>query len=163
MDCRKAGLLCLLLLVAGCTTAPEVYFCPQEQCAERIRNELKQAEHEVLFATYSFTHPALGTQLVLLKEKNVTVRGVIEKQTTGSQYSQFNRFMQQGIAVFTDRNRGLMHHKVFVIDGKTVITGSFNPSKNADERNNENIVIIRNENTARRYSNEIERIIREGK
>ena len=35
-----------------------------------------------------------------------------------------------------------MHHKVFIIDEEIVITGSFNPSKNADTRNDENILII---------------------
>ena len=97
------------------------------------------------------------------QDKGVNVKGIIEKQTTGSQYSQFKSFKKNNVEVFVDNNPGLMHNKVFVIDRKTVITGSFNPSKNADERNNENIVILRNKRIAERYSNEIERIIREGK
>ncbi|MBT4150600.1 phospholipase, partial [Candidatus Woesearchaeota archaeon] len=51
-----------------------------------------------------------------------------------------------------------MHHKVFIIDGKTVVTGSFNPSKNGDSRNDENILIIRDETIASRYLAEYERL-----
>ena len=42
-----------------------------------------------------------------------------------------------------------MHHKVWLIDTLspdcTVITGSMNPSKGGDTRNDENILIIKND------------------
>lgn len=49
-----------------------------------------------------------------------------------------------------------MHHKTFIVDGKVVITGSMNPSKNGDERNDENILIIYNEDLAQQYLGEFE-------
>ncbi len=48
----------------------------------------------------------------------------------------------------------IMHHKVFIIDGKTVVTGSYNPTKGGDERNNENIIVIEDEGFAKRYTDE---------
>jgi phosphatidylserine/phosphatidylglycerophosphate/cardiolipin synthase-like enzyme len=51
-----------------------------------------------------------------------------------------------------------MHHKVFIIDNKTVITGSYNPTKNANERNDENILIIHDKKIAEKYLKEFERI-----
>ena len=47
-----------------------------------------------------------------------------------------------------------MHNKVFVIDNKTVITGSYNPTKNANERNDENILIIHDKKIAEKFLNE---------
>ena len=47
-----------------------------------------------------------------------------------------------------------MHHKLFIIDNETVILGSFNPSKTADTRNDENILIIKDREIALRYLNE---------
>ena len=57
-----------------------------------------------------------------------------------------------------DNNKGTMHHKVFIIDGKIVATGSFNPTKNGDIRNDENLVIIHDESIAKQFLNEFKRV-----
>jgi phosphatidylserine/phosphatidylglycerophosphate/cardiolipin synthase-like enzyme len=44
------------------------------------------------------------------------------------------------------------HNKVFVIDGETVITGSYNLSKDAEERNRENLVVIHAKEAAERFT-----------
>jgi phosphatidylserine/phosphatidylglycerophosphate/cardiolipin synthase-like enzyme len=49
-----------------------------------------------------------------------------------------------------------MHHKVFIIDNNTIITGSFNPSKAANEKNDENILIINNKDIAKRFLEEFD-------
>jgi len=51
-----------------------------------------------------------------------------------------------------------MHHKVWIIDGKTVITGSFNPTKAGNEKNDENLVIIHDKEIAGQYLEEFKRI-----
>ena len=47
-----------------------------------------------------------------------------------------------------------MHHKVFIIDNETVITGSMNPTGNGDKYNDENILIIRNKEITGRFLQE---------
>ena len=65
------------------------------------------------------------------------------------------------MSVIQDKNRGAMHHKVIVIDEETVITGSYNFSKNAEERNSENLLIIKgNPDIAQAYLSEFDRIVR---
>lgn len=54
-----------------------------------------------------------------------------------------------------------MHHKVFIIDEKTVITGSFNPSNNGDKGNDENILIIGSEEIAGMFEEEFEMVRKE--
>ncbi|HLC88790.1 MAG TPA: phospholipase D-like domain-containing protein, partial [Candidatus Nanoarchaeia archaeon] len=71
-------------------------------------------------------------------------------------YSQFSRLEYQDIDVVKDGNKNNMHHKVFIIDNETVITGSFNPTEGGDERNDENILIIKNKNIAQRFIEEYE-------
>ena len=56
-----------------------------------------------------------------------------------------------------------MHHKVFIIDNSTVITGSFNPSKNGDERNDENMLVIKDREIAALFLDEFERVIDEAR
>ena len=47
-----------------------------------------------------------------------------------------------------------MHHKVFIIDNETVITGSYNPTKHANEKNDENILVIHGREIAGEYVQE---------
>jgi phosphatidylserine/phosphatidylglycerophosphate/cardiolipin synthase-like enzyme len=52
-----------------------------------------------------------------------------------------------------------MHHKVIIIDGKIVITGSDNFSASAEDHNDENVVMIDNPEVASRYLAEFQRSI----
>ena len=51
-----------------------------------------------------------------------------------------------------------MHHKVFIIDEKIVITGSYNFTANAERRNDENVVILFDEQIAQAYRDEFWRV-----
>jgi phosphatidylserine/phosphatidylglycerophosphate/cardiolipin synthase-like enzyme len=53
---------------------------------------------------------------------------------------------------------GLMHHKVFIIDNQIVITGSYNFSRSAEERNDENILVIYNTDIAQEFLKEFKRV-----
>jgi phosphatidylserine/phosphatidylglycerophosphate/cardiolipin synthase-like enzyme len=59
--------------------------------------------------------------------------------------------------VLQDGNRYLMHHKVIVLDERTVVFGSFNFSANAED-NNENCLIVDSPELARLYLAEFERV-----
>ena len=105
--------------------------------------------------TFSFTHSGIGNILLLKHEDGVTISGVMEARGMGKT-SQFARLNYSEIDVSKDGNKGNMHHKVFIIDEKTVITGSFNPTNNGNTGNDENLVIIENENVAARFMKEFE-------
>jgi len=51
-----------------------------------------------------------------------------------------------------------MHHKVFIIDNRTVITGSMNPTGAGDRKNDENILVIHDEDIAEKYIEEFLRL-----
>jgi phosphatidylserine/phosphatidylglycerophosphate/cardiolipin synthase-like enzyme len=53
---------------------------------------------------------------------------------------------------------GLMHHKVIIIDREIVITGSYNFTASAEDRNDENLVIIYNPFIAEWFLAEFERV-----
>jgi phosphatidylserine/phosphatidylglycerophosphate/cardiolipin synthase-like enzyme len=50
-----------------------------------------------------------------------------------------------------------MHHKTSIIDEKTVITGSMNPTACGNERNDENMLVIEDEGIAGLYLEEFEK------
>jgi phosphatidylserine/phosphatidylglycerophosphate/cardiolipin synthase-like enzyme len=62
-----------------------------------------------------------------------------------------------GVPVRQDGNPRTFHHKVLIIDGHILVTGSFNFSNNADKSNDENVVIVDNAEIAATYLEEFDR------
>ena len=129
------------------------YFCPEDDCAERVKNKLEQAQESIYFMTFSFTHEGIANILLLKHTDGIPIHGVMEARQV-TKYSQFSRLDYQDIDVIKDGNPQNLHHKVFIIDNETVITGSFNPTEGGDERNDENILIIKDANLAKLFLEE---------
>lgn len=141
------------------------YFCPEDWCANKIIFELEKADSTIHFMTFSFTHDGIGDKIIEKHDQGVEVKGLFEKQQVASnkEYSEYQRMLDAGITdIKTDSNPANMHHKVFIIDEKTVITGSMNPTKNGDEENDENILIIDDPNIAKLFLNEFYRLYNAG-
>jgi len=136
-------------------TEIENYFCPEDGCSEKIAEEIGNSKFSVYFMTFSFTDDKIGNILLRLKEDGIDIKGVLEKGQENN-YSEYNRLKNGGIDVKLDSNKYNMHHKVFIIDNLTVITGSYNPTKSGDERNDENILIIKDEKIAKKFLKEFE-------
>lgn len=133
------------------------YFCPEDDCQGKVRAELQKAKSSIYFMEFSFTDDYIGRDLVVKHAAGVDVRGVFEK-TKLSNYSEYNLLKYQGIDVRTDTNKYNLHHKVFIIDNRTVITGSYNPSASANSQNDENILIIEDERIAEKFAEEFLRL-----
>ncbi len=135
-------------------TLVENYFCPEDNCEKHIAEQLHAAQSSIYFMQFSFTSDILG-EIILEKSKTLSVRGIFEK-SQNSQYSEYTKMQQFSIL---DSSSGFLHHKVFIIDNETVITGSMNPSKNGNEKNDENILIIHNKEIAQMYLDEFEKLL----
>ncbi|MFO8016947.1 MAG: phospholipase D-like domain-containing protein [Candidatus Woesearchaeota archaeon] len=131
----------------------ETYFCPEDYCANRVMEELDKADESIYFMTFSFTHDKIGDLLVRKQDSGVEVKGVFEKRQN-SRYSEYKKLSSAGLEVRFDGNPYMMHHKTFIIDNRTVITGSFNPTMSGDTRNDENIVIITDRGIAQEFTGE---------
>ncbi len=133
------------------------YFCPDDGCVYHIKKELQKAQHSIYFMTFSFTHDGIGNELLLKHLDNLTIKGVMEKRQIEDE-SEYYRLEKSGIALLKDGNNRTMHHKVFIIDSETVITGSMNPTTNGDRRNDENVLIIKDRAIAEQFLAEFERV-----
>jgi len=131
----------------------ENYFCPEDNCAEHIIKILRTAKKSIYFMQYSFTHDGIGDSLVERFNAGVDVKGIFES-SQNNKYTEYTALQAAGIQVQWDNQPILLHHKVFIIDEKIVVTGSMNPSKNGDENNDENVVIIHDREVARKFVDE---------
>ncbi len=131
----------------------ENYFCPQDSCQKQILEELNAANSSIYFLTYTFTDKDIAKVLEQKHAKGLDVRGVIESYQ-GKTYWVYPELSTSGIPIILDNEKTLQHNKIFIIDNRTVITGSFNPTRAADTVNDENIIILRQPNIVDEYLGE---------
>lgn len=137
----------------------EVYFSPDDGTVARLLELIGGAQQSVYFMAYSFTDDDLVDALLERAGEGVAVRGVLDagqaRSNTGSDYESF---LKHGLDVRLDGSPGSMHHKVIVIDDQIVVTGSYNFSKNARTRNDENTLVIHSEAIADLFLEEFHRV-----
>ena len=119
---------------------------------------VKSATKSVRFLTFSFTDFPLADAMSQRWKAGVDVAGVFEKVGSETEASELRTLMCRSVPVKQDGNSGFLHHKVIVVDERIVITGSMNYSTNAEENNDENVVIIDNADLARLYLQEFDRV-----
>ena len=134
----------------------EVYFSPQGGCTDAIIRELDKAKTTILVQAYSFTSAPIAKALLNAHKRGVKVEVILDKSQRKDEYSSATFLYNQGIPVKIDAQHAIAHNKVIVIDGETVITGSFNFTKAAEEKNAENLLVIRDKKLAERYTKNLQ-------
>lgn len=123
-------------------TLIETCFAPEDQCVNKLIQAVSQARQSIRFMAFSFTHDGLAQAISERARAGVAVQGVFERRGSETDFSEFGRLRQQNLDVWQDGNPYTLHHKVIIIDDKTVVAGSLNFSDNAAESNDENTLII---------------------
>ncbi len=139
--------------------AVENYFAPEDKVADKLVSLLDSAQSSIRFMAYSFTHDGIGKAMRDRAKAGVRVQGIFEDRGTGSQYSEYGKLKKvKGAEVRLDGNPYIMHHKVIIIDDETVVLGSFNFSASADEKNDENVLVVHSAEFAAHYLAEFQRV-----
>ena len=132
-----------LPLPAGASV--ESCFSPGGGCTAVIVAALNDARQWVRVQAYSFTSAPIAQALVEAHRRGVSTEIILDKSQVSERYSAADFTSRAGIATFIDAEHAIAHNKVIILDGSTVITGSFNFTKAAEERNAENVLILRDQ------------------
>ena len=151
------------LLLAAVTLAPyigqaqsqdiAVYFSRIDDPQTVVIRSLNNAQQSVHIAMYYFTDPQLTEAVVRAYRRGVATYVYLDRSQVSQQYSQSRYLAQHGVPVRISSNSAIMHNKFAVIDSSVVLTGSYNWTKSAYERNDENLLYIQRDDIARRYKN----------
>jgi len=161
-------LFILLILSVFCTpshsfdltlnnTPAHVYFSPDGGCTAAIVKQIDNATMEVLVQAYSFTSAPIAKALVNAKKRAVNVEVIVDKsqrkepKKQGASYTSATFLANMKVPTYIDDAHSIAHNKIIIIDKQIVITGSFNFSKAAEEKNAENLLILKNSELAGIY------------
>ena len=129
-----------------------VYFSPNGGCTEAIVKELGNTKSNILIQAYSFTSAPIAKAVVDAHKRGVDVAVILDKSQRTEKYSEADFLAHAGIRTLIDAKHDKAHNKIMILDGSTVITGSFNFSKSAETSNSENLLIIHRSVLAERYT-----------
>ena len=138
-------------------TPIQILFAAEDKAVEHLRPLIESATESIRVMAFSFTHDTLGEAVLAQTQEGLDVKGIFETRGSETEYSEMTILFCADVPVRQDGNPRTFHHKVIVIDGETVVTGSLNFSNNADSSNDENVVIIQNRAIAARYLEEFDR------
>jgi phosphatidylserine/phosphatidylglycerophosphate/cardiolipin synthase-like enzyme len=136
------------------TTPSAVSVCvtPGGNCTDAIVQVLGNAKHTILVQAYAFTSAPIAQALLDAHKRGVQVQVVLDQSQRSEKYSSADFLANQGVPTMIDAEHAIAHNKIMVIEGETVITGSFNFTKAAQEKNAEILLIIRDPVLALQYA-----------
>ncbi len=141
-------------------------FAPYDDVEEEVLRLLDQAKEEVVIAHYNIRRESILNKLVELHERGVKVRVAVDKTNAGREWNTGDDLLEQaGIELVRTKpsgRRALMHFKVCVIDQETVMTGSYNWNATAALANDENMLVVRDEELAGVYRQEVLEVLGDG-
>ena len=134
----------------------QVCFTPGGDCTDLVVRQIAAARHQILVQAYSFTSVPILSALRAAHARGVDVEVIVDKTSagvskSGSHYSAAIYLNNAGIPVWVDIKVAIAHNKVMIVDGAVVITGSFNFTAAAQNRNAENLLVISDPTIAAQY------------
>jgi len=134
----------------------EAYFSLSDNPQKVIIKNINQAQDFISIAMYIFTDRELALPLIEARGRGVKVRLYLDKDQVEYQYSQSRFLVQNGIETRISSNNYIMHHKFAVIDNRILLTGSYNWTFSAGNRNDENLLVIDEPETIEIFGNQFE-------
>ena len=147
--------------VAQLTKTPEVYFSKQDahfstnkkNLIDAIIEKINTATSSIHIAMFSLTNPNIVDALLRAKQRGVELHIIVDTRFSKQKAIKQLAKHTPNIYVATLKKKACFHHKFAVIDEKSLITGSGNWSKSANEQNKDHILFIESESEAAQYLN----------
>ena len=139
----------------------EVCFSPDEPCDIKLIKFVQSAQKSIDVAIYDITLDKLAHEL-LVASKKIPVRILVDRRQSKGNHSLVPLLIKAGAQVRYGYQRGIMHNKFTIIDGKIIETGSFNYTNHATQANNENQVYLATPTIVDRYIKKFQEIWNKG-
>ena len=140
--------------------AVENYFAPEDGVMARLVALVQGAKKSVHYMIFTYTHQDLSDAMIARSKAGLDVEGVIENR--GASQGALVPLFCAKLPVKVDGNKYTMHHKVIILDGNTVVTGSFNFTQSADKENDDNLIVIHSAAVAAAYEQQFQKIYGQG-
>lgn len=147
----KTIAVALLVSIFAARADIQVYFSPKGGCTEAVVRNLEKATNTVYVQAYSFTSLPIAKALVTAHQRGVKVQVILDKSQRTEKYTSAKFLLDYGVPTTIDAKHAISHNKIMIVDHTTVLTGSFNFTKKAEDENAENLLVINDRSLAAKY------------
>ncbi len=127
------------------------WFGPGDPLSSLLASQLEAAKHSIDAAVFTITDDSITETLITAHRRGIAVRIISDDDKAGDPGSDIWRLQRAGIAVRTDHAPTWMHHKFAVIDGATLLNGSYNWTRAGARDNHENFLVTADPALVRHY------------
>ena len=131
----------------------EIYFSPKDKPTNRILELIKNAKTYIYIPTFLITHNEIATELINAHNRGVDVRIIIDANSVTTRNTKHSQLRKSGIMLKTENYAGKLHAKTMIIDDTYFVSGSMNFSNSGANKNDENLVIIKDKDIAKLHRN----------
>lgn len=134
------------------------YFSPGDDCENAIIHTIRKAKQSVKICVFTISENNITDEIIATHKRGISVKIVTDNDKLNDRGSDIRRLADAGIVVKIDQSSSHMHHKFCVVDKRVLITGSYNWTKSAADRNQENLLIMEDPKMVRSYLHEFEKL-----
>mmetsp|Transcript_29805 Transcript_29805/g.57271 ORF Transcript_29805/g.57271 Transcript_29805/m.57271 type:complete len:206 (+) Transcript_29805:495-1112(+) len=153
MPCRS------IITGEACKRGDKCTLAHEPTSLTKLLDLLNNTKKSMDICLYTITCNEICDAIIGAHIRRVKVRIVTDDAQRNAKGSCINRMKAKGVNVRDDgKPNDYMHHKFAILDGTTVLNGSFNWTRHAVLGNFENIVVSTDERLCRQFTGEFERL-----
>ncbi|MCV6615861.1 MAG: phospholipase D-like domain-containing protein [Cellvibrionaceae bacterium] len=119
----------------------KAYFSPGTTCRSAIIGQLQKAKQSIDICVFTISDDNISAAILAAHRRGVAVRIISDNDKSEDRGSDIERLEAEGIPLRLDDSPNHMHHKFALFDRRVLLNGSFNWTRSATDRNQENIVV----------------------
>jgi len=136
------------------TYTSQAFFSPDNSGRDELGSMLKGANKAIWVCVFTISDNHLSQALIDQHRRGLDVKVLTDNEKMHDKGSDIFDMKKAGLKVKIDDTRHHMHHKFAILDHETLINGSYNWTRSADEYNHENLMITRDEALVKAFRKE---------
>ncbi len=143
------------------TSTSDAYFSPGDTCRNVIIQQIRSAVNQLQICVFTISDDLITDAIVTSHKRGTQIKLITDNDKSLDEGSDIEQLAKSGIAVKMDRTPNHMHHKFMLVDGKALITGSYNWTRSAARFNHENILLTHEAGVVKSFLKEFDQLWQE--
>ena len=134
------------------------YFSPGDDCENAIVSCIRNARRSIKICVFTISENVISESIIEAKKRGVSVKVITDNDKLNDKGSDIRWLAREEVKVKIDESSSHMHHKFCVVDKSVLLTGSYNWTKSAADRNQENLLVTEDPKMVKAYISEFENL-----
>ncbi|MDX2227885.1 MAG: phospholipase D-like domain-containing protein [Verrucomicrobiae bacterium] len=151
-------------VVVNGDTKITTFFSPEDESLDHVVKLIQSARKSIDVMCFVFSSEEMTRALLEAHARGVKIRVLLDNGFSSDgmlsrwRFVPYRTLTQAGVECRYDDEKSKLHHKVIIVDGRSVLTGSMNLSTNGIKNNDENSIIVDDAVVGRDFQEEFDRL-----